>query len=57
LEGFRGMKADKQLVVDLVLKVSKLGEELIDHLDEMDLNPVIVYEKNICVVDAKLILK
>jgi acyl-CoA synthetase (NDP forming) len=57
LEGFRGMKANKQLVIDLVLKVSKLGEELIDHVDQMDLNPVFVYEKRICVVDAKLILK
>ena len=57
LEGFRGMKAEKQLVVDLVLKVSKIGEELIDHVDQMDLNPVFVYEKSICVVDAKLILK
>lgn len=57
LEGFRGMKADKQLVVDLVLKISKLGEDLIDHVDQMDLNPVFVYENRICVVDAKLILK
>ncbi len=57
LEGFRGMKANKQLVIDLVLKVSKLGEELINQVDQMDLNPVFVYEKRICVVDAKLILK
>lgn len=57
LEGFRGMKANKQLVINLVLKVSKLGEELIDQVDQMDLNPVFVYEKRICVVDAKLILK
>jgi acyl-CoA synthetase (NDP forming) len=57
LEGFRGIKANKQLVIDLCLRVSKLGEELVDHLDQMDLNPVFVYEKGICVVDAKLILK
>jgi acyl-CoA synthetase (NDP forming) len=57
LEGFRGIKANTQLVVDLVLKVSKLGEELINQVDQMDLNPVFVYEKRICVVDAKLILK
>ena len=57
LEGFRGMKANKQLVVDLVLNVSRLGEELIEHVDQMDLNPVFVYENRICVVDAKLILK
>ena len=57
LEGFRGMKADKKLVIELLLHVSKLGEELIDHVDQMDLNPVFVYEKRICIVDAKLILK
>ena len=57
LEGFRGIKASKQLVIDLVLKVSKLGEELINLVDQMDLNPVFVYENRICVVDAKLILK
>ncbi len=57
LEGFRNIKADKQLVIDLLLKVSKIGEELIDRIDQMDLNPVFVYENDICVVDAKLILK
>ncbi|MFA5103092.1 MAG: acetate--CoA ligase family protein [Candidatus Thermoplasmatota archaeon] len=57
LEGFRGIKANKQLVIDLVLKVSALGEELIDLVDQMDLNPVFVYEKRVCVVDAKLVLK
>lgn len=57
LEGFRGIKANKELVVDLVLKISKLGEDLMDRIDQMDLNPVFVYEKAICVVDAKLILK
>ena len=57
LEGFRNIPANKQLVIDLLLKVSKIGEELISHIDQMDLNPIFVYENNICVVDAKLILK
>ena len=57
LEGFRNIKANKQLVIDLLLKVSKIGEELIDHIDQMDLNPVFVYENDICVVDAKMILR
>jgi len=57
LEGFRNIKANKQLVIDLLLRVSEIGEELIDHIDQMDLNPVFVYENDICVVDAKLILK
>ena len=57
LEGFRNIKANKNLVIDLLIKVSKMGEELIDHIDQLDLNPVFVYENDICVVDAKLILK
>jgi len=56
LEGFRNMKANKELVIDLLLKVSKIGQELIEHIDQMDLNPVFVYENDICVIDAKLIL-
>lgn len=57
LEGFRNIKADKQQVIDLLLKVSELGTELIDTIDQMDLNPVFIYEDNYCVVDAKMILK
>ena len=57
LEGFRNIPANKELVIDLIFKVSKLGEELIDHIDQMDLNPVFVYADDLCVVDAKLILK
>ena len=57
LEGFRNIHANKQLVVDLLLKVSKLGRELDERIDQMDLNPVFVYGGNLCVVDAKLILK
>ena len=57
LEGFRNIPANKQLVIDLLLKVSKIGAELDEHIDQMDLNPVFVYDKSLCVVDAKLILK
>ena len=57
LEGFRNIRANKKLVIDLLLNVSKIGEELIDYIDQMDLNPVFIYEDRICVVDAKLILK
>jgi len=57
LEGFRNIPANKQLVIDLLIKVSKIGEYLEDYIDQMDLNPIFVYENDICVVDAKLILK
>ena len=57
LEGFRNITANKQLVIDLIMKVSKIGKELMDHIDQMDLNPVFVYGDDLSVVDAKLILK
>ena len=57
LEGFRNIPANKELVADLLLKVSKIGQELDEHIDQMDLNPVFVYGDDLCVVDAKLILK
>jgi acyl-CoA synthetase (NDP forming) len=57
LEGFRNIQANKALVVELIHKVSKIGEELLDHIKEMDLNPVFVYKDDYCVVDAKIILK
>lgn len=57
LEGFRNILVNKNLIIDLLVKVSKMGEELVDHIDQLDLNPVFVSEKDICVVDAKLILK
>ena len=57
LEGFRNIPANKELVLDLLLRVSKIGEELDQYIDQMDLNPVFVYGDDYCVVDAKLILK
>ena len=57
LEGFRNIPANKNLAIDLIMKVSEIGKELMDNIDQMDLNPVFVYEKKYCVVDAKLILK
>lgn len=57
LEGFRNMKADKKQVINLLLRVSEIGNELIDRIDQMDLNPVFIYENSYCVVDAKMVLK
>jgi hypothetical protein len=57
LEGFRNIHANKTLAIDLIMKVSKIGKELMNHIDQMDLNPVFIYGDDYCVVDAKLILK
>jgi len=57
LEGFRNIHANKKLVIDLIMKVSRIGKELMNNIDQMDLNPVFIYADSYCVVDAKLILR
>jgi len=55
-EGFRGIRANKEVVIDLLLKVSSFGKDHYDTIDQLDLNPVIVRENDAVVVDAKLIM-
>jgi len=57
LEGFRRIKVDREAIINLLMKVSALGEKYMDKLDQMDLNPVFVKEKGVAVVDAKLLLR
>lgn len=57
LEGFRRIKVDRDAIINILLKVSALGEKYMDRIDQMDLNPVFVREKGALVVDAKLLLK
>ncbi|WDP90630.1 MAG: acetate--CoA ligase family protein [Desulfobacter sp.] len=54
LDGFRGQNYDKAAVIDLAVNVSRLMAQHPD-ISELDLNPVIVYEKGYAVVDARLI--
>ena len=57
LKGVRGEKpSDINAVVDVILRVSKLSLDF-EEVVEMDLNPVFVYEKGCCVVDAKIVLR
>lgn len=60
LAGARGEPpADMKAIVDLMLRVSKLIDDLRDYIREMDLNPVFVYPEGegAVVVDARIILK
>ena len=57
LEGFRKIKVDREAILNILMKVSSLGEKYMDKIDQMDLNPVFVKEKGAIVVDAKLLLK
>jgi acetyl-CoA synthetase (ADP-forming) len=57
LEGFRKIKVDREAIINILMKVSALGEKYMDKVDQMDLNPVFVKEKGAVVVDAKLLLR
>ncbi len=56
-EGFRGIKVNRDSLIDTLLGVSKLAGDLKEYLSQMDLNPVFVREKDTIVVDAKMVLK
>ena len=57
LDGYRGKpKADIDAIINVLLKISDF---VIKHEDinEMDLNPVFIYDKGLICVDARIILK
>ena len=54
-EGFRDMHLDRNALIDMLLSLSTLGSEH-PSLQQMDLNPVLVYEDGVKVVDAKVIV-
>jgi acetyl-CoA synthetase (ADP-forming) len=57
LSGFRGSKPlDVDAIADVICNVSRISTEN-PVIDQVDLNPVIVYEKGLVVVDARIILK
>jgi acetyl-CoA synthetase (ADP-forming) len=56
LDAVRGMDAaDKDQLADMLIRVGQIGLE-IDHVHEIDLNPVILSGSNPIVVDALIIL-
>jgi len=57
LDGYRGKpKADIETIVDVLMKISNLVTTH-EEINEMDLNPVFIYEKGLVCVDARIILK
>ncbi|MFX1495334.1 MAG: acetate--CoA ligase family protein [Promethearchaeota archaeon] len=57
LDGYRGKpKADLNAIVETLLKISELVTKY-EEINEMDLNPVFIYDKGLICVDARLILK
>jgi acyl-CoA synthetase (NDP forming) len=55
-QGFRGFFADREAMLDLLLRVSSMAMEKRD-MEQLDLNPVILREDGYVVVDAKMVLK
>ncbi len=55
VDGFRGPPLDKNAIIDLTIRVSRLMAEH-PELAEIDLNPVMVYQKGLALVDARLIV-
>jgi len=57
LQGYRGQpRCDVNAIIDVIMEISRLA---LDYpvIKEIDLNPIIVYEKDALVVDAKVFLK
>ncbi len=56
LQGYRGQpRRDVNAIIDIILEISRLA---LDYpvVKEIDLNPIMVYEKGVVVVDAKIFL-
>jgi 3-hydroxypropionyl-CoA synthetase (ADP-forming) len=58
LEGFRGAAPiDKDMIANALVSIGNLGTEMASYYESIDFNPVIFYEKDYFVVDAKIILR
>lgn len=60
LEGLRGEQpGDREQLREIMIRLSQLGADFAEELDEMDLNPVLVFNEGLgcSVVDARLKLK
>ncbi|MGE5618872.1 MAG: acetate--CoA ligase family protein [Sphingomonadaceae bacterium] len=58
LQGYRGQQpVSEELLVDLLMKLSRMGLDLGDRLESVDLNPVVVWGDQHRVLDAKVLLQ
>ncbi len=55
LEGYRGIRVNRDALISLLLNVSRTVEEN-PNIEGMDLNPVLLTEEDAIVLDAKIIL-
>jgi len=56
LQGYRGQpRCDVNAIIDIILQISRLALDY-STIQEIDLNPVLVYEKGAVAVDAKIMV-
>jgi 3-hydroxypropionyl-CoA synthetase (ADP-forming) len=58
LEGFRGAApVSKDMIAEALVNIGNLGTDMASYYESIDFNPVIFYERDYYVVDAKIILR
>jgi 3-hydroxypropionyl-CoA synthetase (ADP-forming) len=58
LRGFRGMPpVNLDLLADALVRIGKFGTEIAPYYESIDFNPIIFYENDYVVVDAKILLR
>jgi hypothetical protein len=53
-DGYRGLKVSREIIVNLLLKVSDFSEGI--DFSQIDFNPVFLYEDRYLIIDAKMIV-
>ncbi|MEM0134768.1 MAG: acetate--CoA ligase family protein [Thermoplasmatales archaeon] len=53
-DGYRGLKANREVLIDLLLKVSDFSMQ--NEFSQIDFNPVFLYENDYLIIDAKLVI-
>ncbi|MGI0023955.1 MAG: acetate--CoA ligase family protein, partial [Nitrososphaera sp.] len=58
LKGFRGMQpVNMDMLAEALVNIGKFGTDMAPYYDSIDFNPVICYENDYVVVDAKILLR
>ncbi len=58
LEGYRGSRPiDQNMLVEILMKIGRLGVDNAGYFDSIDFNPLVVYPESYYVVDAKILLR
>lgn len=53
-EGYRNLRTKKEIVIEILLKISKLAEDL--DFQQVDFNPVFLYDDSYVIIDSKMVV-